>query len=253
MIVRLRKVTPELYRGSAPSPKDVQWLKDNLHIKKIVSLDKESGDLIDRTTQLLHIKHIMLPIEMHNLRKSLLAFLKHDLKKLFLDGGPTYVHCAAGKDRTGLAIALVKCKYFGKDSEDAIEEAKSLGFGLDVDPKVIKTFEKLIRSCKPSQDTNNVDIVGNEREYIGDNRDSFLQDSQRSSFSPYLSKTRQYPYDIVYNPINDQSQTRENYKSTSIKEHDTDKANVPQVGIYDNGAGISGAGPALNTGGFIYD
>lgn len=253
MIVRFREITPELFRGSAPSPKDVRWLKDNLHIKKIVSLDRESGNLIDKTTKLLHIKHIMLPIELDNFRSSLLKFLQYDLKKLFLEGGPTYLHCFAGKDRSGFATALVQCKYLGKDPEDAIEEAKSLGFGLGVDPNVIKTFEKLIRSCKPSQDKNNADIVGNEREYIGDNRDSFLQDSQRSSFAPYLSKTRQYPYDMVYNPINDQSETRENYKSTSIKEHDTDKANVPQVGIYDNGAGIEGAGPALNTGGFIYD
>ena len=85
MIQRFRKVTNNLYRGSAPSPQDVAWLKDNLGIKKIVSLDKMTGDRIDRATKLLHIKHIMLPIEMEHFHPSLLHFVKQNLKELFLD------------------------------------------------------------------------------------------------------------------------------------------------------------------------
>jgi hypothetical protein len=254
MIHRLRKVTDQLYRGSAPSPKDVQWLQENLGIKKIVSLDKISGDRINRTTKLLGIKHIMLPIEMPHLRHSLLIFLKHDLKKLLLEGGPTYVHCAEGKDRTGLAIALIQCKYLGKDPEEAIEEAKSLGFGLDVEPGPIHLFEKVIRSCKPISDTNNADIVSNEREYIGDNRDSYLDEGHQSSFAPYLDPTKQYPTDTVYRGIDEQSPTRENYHAyKSIKEHDKENDSVPQVGIFNNDAGGRGFGPTENAGGFFYD
>jgi len=256
MIHRLRKVTKDLYRGSAPSPKDVQWLKEELGIKKIVSLDKIAGDRINRACKLLGINHIELPIEMENFKHSLLKFLSHDLKKLFLEGGPTYVHCAAGKDRTGLAVALVQCKYLGKDPEKAIEEAKSLGFGLDVDPRPISTFEKLIRKCKPSKDENKADIVSNEREYIGDNRDSFLDEGHQGSFAPYLSVTKQNPMDALYNFIMDQSPTRENYHSSkSIKEHDLQEEDtVPMVGVYDNDAGGRGFGPVEpNPGGFIYD
>jgi len=180
--------------------------------------------------------------------------LKYDLKKLFLKGGPTYVHCAAGKDRTGLAVALVQCKYLGKSPEDAVEEAKSLGFGLDVDPKAISIFEKAIRSCKPSKDNNDADIVSNEREYIGDNRDSFLDEGHQGSFAPF-NATRQFPMDPVYNFIMDQSPTRENYHSSrSIKEHDPKEDDVvPMVGVFDNDAGGRGFGPTENAGGFIYD
>ena len=85
MIHRLRKVTKDLYRGSAPSPKDVQWLKEELGIKKIVSLDKMASDKINRACKLLGIEHVSLPIEMDNFKQSLLKFLSHDLKKLFLE------------------------------------------------------------------------------------------------------------------------------------------------------------------------
>lgn len=255
MIARFRKVNDQLYRGGAPSPFDVSWLKDNLQINKIVSLDQKAADRISRTAKLLGIKHIVLPIELGNLKPSLLEFFRHDLKELFLEGGPTFVHCQAGKDRTGLAVALVKCKYLGKDPEDALEEAKSLGFGLDVDPKPIAIFEKLIKSCKSSKDQNNADIVSNEREYIGDNRDSYLDQAHQGSFAPYVTETRQDPADAVYNFILDQSPTRQNYHSSkSIKEHvDTEYNVMPQVSVYNNDAGIRGIGPTENNGGFIYD
>lgn len=254
MIERFRQVTKSLYRGSAPSPKDVAALKHNFGIKKIVSLDEMAGDKIKRVCKLLGIKHILLPIKVNNVKQSLLMFLKHNLKELFLEDGPTYVHCQAGKDRTGLAVALVQIKYLGKSPKDALEEARSLGFEIDTPPEFAKIFEKLILACKPSQDNNAADIVSNEREYIGDNRDSFLDEGHQGSFAPYLNETRQNPMDSVYNFIVDQEPTRENYHSNnSIKEHDSEPEGIPMVGVYDNDAGGRGFGPTENNGGFIYD
>jgi len=256
MIHRLRQVADGLYRGSAPSPKDVLWLKQNLGINKIVSLDEKTGEKIDRACKMLKIKHEKAYVNMD--RKSLTNLLKHNLKKLLLDGGPTFFHCEQGKDRTGLAAALFKCKYMGVKPEEAIQEAKSLGFGIGVDPKIVALYEKLIRGCKPAEDVNNVDIVSNEREYISDNRSSFLDEGHQGSFAPYLSKTRQYPYDAVYNYINEQSPTRENYQSTwsdKKQEQEADEdGDVPLVGQYDSNAGGRGFGPVEpNPGGFIND
>lgn len=256
MIKRLLEVVPgKLFRGSAPAPKDVAWLKDRLGVKKIVSLDKGAGDRIDRATKLLGIEHVMMPID--ETRQSLLEFLSHDLKKLLLDGGPTFVHCIYGKDRTGLAIAMFKCKYMGTDPEVALKEAESLGFGHGVDHKTVLLFKEIVRGCKPSGDNNSADIVSNEREYISDNRSSFLDEGHQGSFAPFLSKTRQYPYDPTYLDIQDQSPTRENYQqdwAEKKQEPETDdRKEVPLVGEYNNNAGIIGFGPALNPGGFIYD
>ncbi len=227
-------------------------LKNELGIKKIISLDEASGERISRTCKLLGIDQVKIYLD--GSRQTLLELLNNNIKSLLLDGGPTFIHCQAGKDRTGLLTALFKCKYMGMSPEDAIEEAKSLGFGLGVDPKVIKLYENIIKACKSEIDTNNADIVSNEREYIGDSRDSFLDEGHQGSFAPYLSKTRQDPMDAVYNYIDDQSPTRQNYQDyKSIKEHNQEEDVVPLVGVFNNDAGARGFGPTENYGGFFYD
>lgn len=255
MIDRFIEIIPKkLFRGSAPTPKDVLMLKKDFNIKKIISLDLESAKKIQRACKMLGIDHIILPIGLDNYRVDILKLLKQNLKSLLLDDGPTFLHCYAGKDRTGFLVALFKCKYMGVDPEEAIEEAESLGFGIGVDPKVVNLFKKIIRSCQPSKDqVKNYPstVVENQRQYIGDNRDSFLDEAHQGSFAPYLSKTRQYPYDEVYNFVNDQAPTRENYNKEI--EPTKNKNIVPLVGIFNNDAGVRGFGPTEPVGGFIYD
>lgn len=251
MIDKLIKVADNLYRGSAPTPKDVLWLKNNLDINKIISLDKASGEKIDRACKMLGIKQEKIYLD--GSKKSLLQLLHHDLKKLLLDDGPTFVHCYAGKDRTGFVIGMFQCKYMNMDPETVIEKAKKLGFGIDVDPFIIQQYEKLIRNCVNKKDTNNADIVSNQREYISDNRSSPLNEAHQGSFAPYLDQTKQNPFDAVYNYINDQEPTRENYNRPIMEHNLEDVQHVPQVGLFNNDAGGRGFGPTENYGGFFYD
>jgi hypothetical protein len=253
MINNLHKVTDNLYRGAAPSPKDVKWLKDHLGIKKIVSLDKTAGDRISRACKLLQIKQVMLPLDIT--RKSLLTLAHQNLHYLLDEGGPVFIHCHYGKDRTGLVVAMYKCRYMNGKPDDVIKEAKSYGFGVNVDPKVVHLYEKIIKSCKPVKDENNADIVSNTRETKTDNRSGILDEANPSSFAPGLDSARRDPVDFVYNPINDQSPTRQNYKKNEpISKHDNSSIiDIPQVGQYNNDAGIHGAGPAEPVGGFIND
>jgi hypothetical protein len=252
MIQRFRQVAPGLYRGSAPSPSDVAHLQKEYGIKKIVSLDERSGERISKACKLLGINQIKLYIDD---RQSILKVLHHNLKDLLIEGGPTFVHCYHGKDRTGLVIAMFQCKYLGMNPEEAIQQAKKLGFGIGVPPSVVNLYEKLIKSCKPVKDENHADIVSNEREPYGDNRDTYLDHTKMDSFAPYLDPTQHSPIDMVYNPINDQSSTRENYQDyKNVKENSSENQDIiPQVGIYNNDAGIYGEGPSINSGGFIYD
>lgn len=254
MIRRFREIVPgKFYRGSAPSPRDVLELSDKLGIKKIVSLDQVTGDKIDRACKLLGIQHVKLYLN-HN-RQSILHAVTQNLKELFIDGGPTFVHCQEGKDRTGLMVALFKCKYMGMKPEKALEEAKSLGFGIGVPPAMTRMYEKLILSAKPiasSKDKNSADIVSNERDYKGDNRDGVLDEAHQGSFAPYLDHTKQNPMDALYTYINDQSPTRQNYPDTSLFRYDPEKGNaVPNVGEFDNDAGQRGFGPMENYNGFF--
>lgn len=248
MIQRFQKITNKLYRGSAPTPVDVISLKKDYGIKKIISLDKLSGLKIKNICEKLNIEHIIIPITFS--KSSLINLLSYDFKKLFLEDGPVYVHCFHGKDRTGLVIALIKCKYFDVDSDTAIEEAKSFGFGIGVDSKIIKLYESLIKSCKSEDDINDSDIVSNQR-YHDDYRSSVLEDAHRGSFAPYLDQTKT---ETVYRNTEDQSPTRENYKDyKKVNLKDIEEHDVPLVGIYNNDAGLFGAGPAFPAGGFITD
>lgn len=252
MIHRLRTVVPgKLYRGSAPTPVDVLGLKEKLGIKKIVSLDKGTGDKIDRACKLLGIQHVKVYIDFN--RATLIQALHHNLKKLLIDGGPTYVHCHEGKDRTGLIVALFKCRYMGMDNHKALEEAKSLGFGIGMHPGTKHLFEKLILSCgKSPKDQNSADIVSNERTYVGDNRDSFLDEVHQGDFSAQLDHTRQNPMDALWGYQLDQSPTRQNYPDTPLFEYDPQIGGVvPNVGEFDNDSGQRGFGPTENYNGFF--
>src|SRR5579859_808148 len=253
---RFIEVIPgKLFRGGAPSPKEVKWLHDNLGIKKIISLDHNAGNMIDKSCKLLGINHVKLYIEN---RHDLIKLASVNLGKLLLKDNPTFIHCWEGKDRTGLVIALFECKYLGVNPQDALNEAKSLGFGIGVDPKIINLYTKLILGCKPvtnAQDVNEADIVSNQREYNADNRSSFLDESRQNSFAPYIDYTKRTPVYSLYNTIVEQSPTRENYQEyKNVVESPKDEEAMPQVGLYDNSAGVlGGTGPTENLGGFIYN
>lgn len=233
---------PKLFRGSAPSTSDIALLKKNFGITKIISLDEESGEKISNICSLLDIKQEKIYLNWD--RKSLLNLLNKDIKEL-LCSEPTYVHCKLGKDRTGLLIAILKCKYLNVKPQDAIKEAESLGFGIGLNPQITNLYKKIIMSCKP-KDINNADIVLNSR----DEEFMISHDCGAKSLSPYLSVTRQYPKDFIYNNVYEQYPTRESYKD-KFKIPEDYVYDFPLTGIYNNDAGILGVGPSENVGGFI--
>lgn len=249
MIVRFRKVNDNLYRGGAPSINDVLILK-KLGIKKIVSLDKKVGDHIHRACKLLHIQHIMLPIEI-NKRMSLVKFLNTDIEKLLSDNGPVFIGCAQGKDRTGLAIALYRCKVDGMSADAAIKEAKSFGFGIDIPPQITQLYEKIIhKSCRNSDNNSAYDIVSNEREYPSDYRDYTLSEWEQQSWSPYEDyRVKEFPFSETHIEWPEQYPTRQDFDTDEFFPN-LNSATVPQIGSYDTSTnGIMGAGPSIVGGG----
>lgn len=250
MIYRFAKVTDGLFRGSAPNLEDVIDLYQNYKIRKIISLDQKSGDIINKICKRLNINHILIPI--NNTKNSLIGLLENDLYNLLISGGPTFVHCKHGKDRTGLVCALFSCKYLNKTPNQALEEAKKLDFGTGIKPETKIFYEKLINDCTPI-DENHADIVSNQREF-GDDRDSYLEEGFQHSFSPFMDQKKEYPFDFIYNDIYTQSPTRENYQNInkSIKDHDDNKK-IPISGLINNISGDSAFGPTINMNGFIYD
>lgn len=253
MIKRLREVHVNLYRGGAPSIEDVHFLKKKFNVKKIVSLDAIAAKKIHRATTLLGIEHIVLPIDIAK-RSTLLKFLRHNISDLLGHNGPTFVHCMEGKDRTGLAVALYRCEHDGWSPSDAIKEAKKLGFGIGVDPKVVALYEKLIRksSNKNKQDTNDAyDIVSNERENPSDYNDYSQDIVGQLSWSPYEDyRVKEFPATSVDIDWPEQYDTRNTNKlNDSVVSKDKE---IPQIGQYDSSSqGIMGAGPSMVGSGYV--
>lgn len=257
MIKRFRKITDGLYRGSAPSENDVKNLYKYLGINKIVSLDKETGEAIDLICKDLGIEHIIIPL--NGRKEPLLKLLSYDLHDLLMGGGPTFFHCLEGKDRTGFVAALFKCMYMDYTYEQAMAEAKSLGFGVGVNPFIVGLYSNILKKkCKEKEEIKSKDsIVSNERSYKADRdgRGSYLDQATQGSFAPYISKTRQYPYDNVYNPGYDQYPTRNNLDQSinPYLEVSEDKVDIPNVGTYSNIAGPMGSSPINFYSGFLYE
>src|SRR5579863_8526924 len=104
MIKRFYKMNDNVYRGSAPSSSDIADLQERFGIKKIVSLDEMVGKKIDRMCKLLGIDHVIIPVDAAKV-EPMAQIMELDVCKLLEDGGPTYVHCLEGKDRTGMLCA----------------------------------------------------------------------------------------------------------------------------------------------------
>ena len=269
MIKRFREVDDGIYRGSAPSIEDVIFLNKKLGINKIVSLDKDAGQHIERACKLLNINHIMLPIDI-NKKSTLIKFLKQDIVALMDKGGPTFIHCIEGKDRTSLACALYRCLHDGWTCEEALKEALKLGFGVGVNKKIIHLYRDIIQTaCECSNkskhkhiDHNNsddinygYDIVSNQREYPSDYRDYTLDSWEQQSWSPYEDyRVKNWPHATSqYIDWEDQYPNRNNYQlDDREKTNDIGYYDIPMSGQWDSSTqGINGAGPSLVGTGFV--
>jgi len=188
MINKFIKVTPTLYRGSAPDISDIKKLKDNHNINKIVSLDKYQGNKIDKVCKLLNIEHLIISID--DKVSSILNLKSYNIKDLLEDNPNIFVHCHAGKDRTGFLIAYYKIKYQNVPYKKALKEAEDLGFGVLVDEKfnkVIEAFKKILKSVE-SKDINDANVVSENYQ------DKKMFDTcQVNSFSPFMESHELMP------------------------------------------------------------
>lgn len=191
MLKNFRKVSANLYRSSAPAPNDLKWLKDNFNISRIISLDEETGNKLALACKLLRMEQVKLPIEGWK-KSSLINFVSKIGAALDSDK-KTLIHCLHGKDRTGMAVAIYRCKEEGWSVDKAIKEADSFGFGKGLDPKVVETFTSIIHDFANHEDVNEVsDIVDQSRESYDKYVDS---PSSNLSWSPYGDRNvREAPF-----------------------------------------------------------
>lgn len=164
MPARFAKVQRGLYRGGCPTAEDLRILKNNYGIKKIVSLDDKCGHAIDNICKDLELEHIIWGLG--DGRDPKVGALKKRIVPQLLHGGPTYVHCFHGKDRTGMTIAMFRI-YTGWSIDKALAEAFKFGMGSNLSPDVKQSYYNAVKEFAKefNEDKSNVlDAVSLNRE-----------------------------------------------------------------------------------------
>ena len=121
-LVNVGQVSPQIYRGAAPSLEGYKTLKD-LGIKTILNLER---DREQEVIELLGMKEKYSPIDFfkdvdeHKIQETMNVLFDESLY-------PIYVHCAQGRDRTGMVVACYRIKS-GWSNKDAEDEMWSFGF-----------------------------------------------------------------------------------------------------------------------------
>jgi hypothetical protein len=156
---------------------------------------------------------------------------------------------------------MYRCEAEGWSCGKAMKEARSLGFGLGVDPRIVKLYNKIVKKscgCK-DKDMHDVsyayDIVSNEREYPTYYEGYTTDAWEQGSWSPYEDyRVREFPFAEQQIDWPEQYQSREDYgldDRTEDSSRDYGEG-FPQAGGWDTSTnGIMGAGPSLVGSGYI--
>jgi tyrosine-protein phosphatase SIW14 len=126
-VTNFHQVNEHVYRGAQPSENGFQNLA-KIGIKTILDL-RDEPDLIraeKRVVEAAGMRFVSIP--MHGMS----APTQQDLSKALellndSDGGPVFVHCRRGADRTGTVIACYRVSNDHWQNDKALQEAKSFG------------------------------------------------------------------------------------------------------------------------------
>lgn len=123
-------VEGQLYRSGAVSPQQLERLQRAYGIRRVLCLLNSNAPETEAERGVAE----RLGIEWHNVplpgdgastpedRRQILALLSDT------NGGPTLVHCAAGTNRTGLAVGLYRLRCQGWSLSQVMEELREFGF-----------------------------------------------------------------------------------------------------------------------------
>lgn len=149
------KVSPTLWRGSQPTEDAFRNL-ERAGVKTVIDL-REDHDDYENFSMLggTHLKYLRIPMHAWDPDQAQLVLLMKVLERTLQDpdSSPVFVHCAAGKDRTGYSIATYRMVFDGWTPNDAIAEMYDFRFNAiwfhnpiflkSLDIKKVKALMKL--------------------------------------------------------------------------------------------------------------
>jgi protein tyrosine/serine phosphatase len=127
------------YRGSQPTAEDYKALKE-FGINTVIDLRKDAEPYSKSTVESLGMKYVNIPMTGWTTKDESVT----DFMKVVNDPatGKFYVHCAAGKHRTGLVGAIYRLEKYGWDYDMAYKEMKNYEYYSGMFHRKIKDYVK---------------------------------------------------------------------------------------------------------------
>ena len=127
------------FRGAQPTAEDYKALKE-FGISTVIDLRKDSEDYSKSTVESLGMKYVHIPMTGWTTKdESVAEFMKQINDPA---NGKVYVHCAAGKHRTGLVGAIYRLENYGWDYDTAYKEMKNYKYFSGLFHRKIKGYVK---------------------------------------------------------------------------------------------------------------
>lgn len=139
-IINFGQMDERFYRGGQPLPGDYQSLKD-LGIKTVIDLRNDPTDYEKAAVEALGMKYVNIPMSGWKYPKDsqLAEFMK-------IAGDPAtgkfFVHCKAGKHRTGVAGAVYRFENYGWNYDQVKKEMKEYNFTWWMVHGMLQTYVK---------------------------------------------------------------------------------------------------------------
>lgn len=125
-IINFGQMDERFYRGGQPEMDDYQSLKD-LGVNTVVDLRNDPTDYEKGAVEALGMKYVNIPMSGWKTPKA--AHIETFLKLMNDPStGTVYVHCKAGKHRTGVTGAVYRFKKYDWDYDRAYKEMKNYNF-----------------------------------------------------------------------------------------------------------------------------
>lgn len=139
-IINFGKMDDRYYRGGQPLPAEYQSLKD-LGVQTVIDLRNDPTNYEKPAVEALGMKYVNIPMSGWKYPKSeqIEEFLKLVNNP---ETGVFYVHCKAGKHRTGITGAVYRFENYGWDYDQAYKEMKNYNFSWWIVHGRLKTFVK---------------------------------------------------------------------------------------------------------------
>jgi protein-tyrosine phosphatase len=164
-IGNFHQVNEHVYRGAQPTEEGFKYLA-KIGVKTILDLRENDARTIGEKRMVAEAGMQYVNVPMTGLTppteqetSKVLALLEDE------SGGPVFVHCKEGKDRTGAVIAAYRIDHDGWDNQRALKEAMANHMSFFQLPRqsYIKSFQprsiEARASSKPSESTSARDTL----------------------------------------------------------------------------------------------